>query len=343
MASWSRLHVLGACGVAWQRGLRDEGRPIPTGPRRGGEGGAGLRERYAQHQSMPWPASVHRRGRRSRMVDSTDRRQPGERMSVLPGCTVGAPPRRAGTTMTTTAAPPACTILPPYLLERVRQRGRPSCRRRRRTHPRARRPGAGPPRAARRPARRGRRRRPPTTGRLRAPGPAGEGAAAPGLRRGARPAPAPDRAVHDAAHATTCRGRWCATRAAPPTADPAVDRRLRPPRRHVAAVLAGLPARLPRRRAASRSSRRCTTASTTTTPSGTARRWSSATGTAHSSTRFTVSVDVIGHELTHGVTQYTAGLTYVGQSGALNESVSDVFGSLVKQYTWARAPRRRTG
>ncbi|WP_055589888.1 M4 family metallopeptidase [Peterkaempfera griseoplana] len=47
---------------------------------------------------------------------------------------------------------------------------------------------------------------------------------------------------------------------------------------------------------------------------------------------FTVSVDVIGHELTHGVTQYTAGLDYQGQSGALNESVSDVFGSLVKQY-----------
>lgn len=47
---------------------------------------------------------------------------------------------------------------------------------------------------------------------------------------------------------------------------------------------------------------------------------------------FTVSVDVVGHELTHGVTQYTAGLDYQGQSGALNESVSDVFGSLVKQY-----------
>ncbi|WP_188838302.1 M4 family metallopeptidase [Flexivirga endophytica] len=48
-------------------------------------------------------------------------------------------------------------------------------------------------------------------------------------------------------------------------------------------------------------------------------------------TSFTDSVDVIGHELTHGVTQYTAGLTYVGQSGALNESVSDCFGSMVKQ------------
>jgi Zn-dependent metalloprotease len=48
--------------------------------------------------------------------------------------------------------------------------------------------------------------------------------------------------------------------------------------------------------------------------------------------RFTIAVDVIGHELTHGVTQYTADLTYQGQSGALNESISDVFGSLVAQY-----------
>lgn len=48
---------------------------------------------------------------------------------------------------------------------------------------------------------------------------------------------------------------------------------------------------------------------------------------------FTIPVDVIGHELTHGVTQYTANLEYFGQSGALNESVSDVFGSLIKQYT----------
>ena len=47
---------------------------------------------------------------------------------------------------------------------------------------------------------------------------------------------------------------------------------------------------------------------------------------------FTDSVDVIGHELTHGVTQYTAGLTYVAQPGALNESMSDCFGSMVKQW-----------
>ena len=48
--------------------------------------------------------------------------------------------------------------------------------------------------------------------------------------------------------------------------------------------------------------------------------------------RFTKCIDVIGHELTHGVTQYEAALEYEGQSGALNESFSDVFGSLVKQY-----------
>ncbi|MFG2426667.1 M4 family metallopeptidase [Streptomyces sp. NPDC048590] len=48
---------------------------------------------------------------------------------------------------------------------------------------------------------------------------------------------------------------------------------------------------------------------------------------------FTVAIDVIAHELAHGLTQYTANLAYEGQSGALNESVSDVFGSLVKQYS----------
>ena len=51
-------------------------------------------------------------------------------------------------------------------------------------------------------------------------------------------------------------------------------------------------------------------------------------------TDFTGSLDVIGHELTHGVTEYTAGLEYHNESGALNESLSDVLGSLVKQ--WSR-------
>ena len=48
--------------------------------------------------------------------------------------------------------------------------------------------------------------------------------------------------------------------------------------------------------------------------------------------RFTIAIDVIGHELTHGVTQFEAKLQYFQQPGALNESMSDVFGSLVKQY-----------
>ncbi len=55
---------------------------------------------------------------------------------------------------------------------------------------------------------------------------------------------------------------------------------------------------------------------------------------------FTASLDVIGHELTHGVTQYEAQLAYLDQSGALNESVSDCFGSMVKQYALGQTAER---
>ncbi len=48
--------------------------------------------------------------------------------------------------------------------------------------------------------------------------------------------------------------------------------------------------------------------------------------------RFTIAIDVIAHELTHGVTESEAGFIYYGQAGALNESMSDVFGSMVKQF-----------
>ena len=48
--------------------------------------------------------------------------------------------------------------------------------------------------------------------------------------------------------------------------------------------------------------------------------------------RFTKSLDVIGHELTHGIVQFEANLAYSAQPGALNESFADVFGSLLKQY-----------
>ena len=45
---------------------------------------------------------------------------------------------------------------------------------------------------------------------------------------------------------------------------------------------------------------------------------------------FSASLDVVGHELTHGVTQNTSGLVYSKQSGALNEAVSDIFGTFVE-------------
>lgn len=47
--------------------------------------------------------------------------------------------------------------------------------------------------------------------------------------------------------------------------------------------------------------------------------------------RMTKPIDVLAHELTHAVTQHTADLVYSGQSGALNESMSDVFAACVKQ------------
>ncbi|MDT0676979.1 M4 family metallopeptidase [Autumnicola musiva] len=48
--------------------------------------------------------------------------------------------------------------------------------------------------------------------------------------------------------------------------------------------------------------------------------------------RFTRGLDVIGHELTHGVISYTSRLVYRNEAGAINEHLADVFGSLVKQW-----------
>ncbi|MEV5645684.1 M4 family metallopeptidase [Streptomyces flaveolus] len=45
-----------------------------------------------------------------------------------------------------------------------------------------------------------------------------------------------------------------------------------------------------------------------------------------------VSLDVAGHEMSHGVTSSTAALTYSGESGGLNEATSDIFGTLVEWY-----------
>jgi len=43
-------------------------------------------------------------------------------------------------------------------------------------------------------------------------------------------------------------------------------------------------------------------------------------------------LDVVGHEMTHGLVEYTAGLVYEYQSGALDESMADVFGVLISSY-----------
>lgn len=47
------------------------------------------------------------------------------------------------------------------------------------------------------------------------------------------------------------------------------------------------------------------------------------------------SMDIVGHEFTHGVTQASAGLIYSYESGALNESFSDIFGTVIEEWTGA--------
>jgi len=54
-------------------------------------------------------------------------------------------------------------------------------------------------------------------------------------------------------------------------------------------------------------------------------------------------LDVIAHELTHGVTQFTAGLVYKNQSGALNESFSDIFGVIINNWYTVGADSKTDG
>ncbi len=42
------------------------------------------------------------------------------------------------------------------------------------------------------------------------------------------------------------------------------------------------------------------------------------------------ALDVVAHELSHAVTEYTAGLIYQNESGAINESISDIFGTVAE-------------
>ncbi|MCG7407871.1 M4 family metallopeptidase [Paenibacillus sp. ACRRX] len=49
---------------------------------------------------------------------------------------------------------------------------------------------------------------------------------------------------------------------------------------------------------------------------------------------FSADLDVVGHELTHGLTEFTANLNYYGESGAINESISDIFGNNIQKKNW---------
>ena len=55
--------------------------------------------------------------------------------------------------------------------------------------------------------------------------------------------------------------------------------------------------------------------------------------------RFTASLDVIGHELSHGYIQDAAALGYHGQTGAINEHLADAFGMMVRQFTHGETAR----
>ncbi len=46
------------------------------------------------------------------------------------------------------------------------------------------------------------------------------------------------------------------------------------------------------------------------------------------------SLDIVAHEITHAVTQYSAGLLYQGEPGALNESISDIMGAMADRDDW---------
>ncbi|EOO60738.1 hypothetical protein IKE_05938 [Bacillus cereus VD196] len=46
------------------------------------------------------------------------------------------------------------------------------------------------------------------------------------------------------------------------------------------------------------------------------------------------AIDIVGHEITHAVTQYSSGLIYANESGALNEAISDLFGTLIEFFEY---------
>ncbi|WP_051971210.1 M4 family metallopeptidase [Kitasatospora azatica] len=189
-----------------------------------------------------------------------------------------------------------CTIIPPYLLDRLAESGIESARRSLETD------------AALRTAR------------------------ADALRlRAATPVGRPGRTIADAGHTQHLPGRTVRTEGGPPTADPAVNRAYDGLGATLALLLEvygrrsvdgeGLPLQ-----ASVHYGQKYDNAFWD------GHRMVFGDGDGIVFGDFTGCVDVIGHELTHGVVQYSAALEYHGQSGALNESVADVFGTLVKQY-----------
>ncbi len=189
-----------------------------------------------------------------------------------------------------------CTIVPPYLLDRLAAGGHEAAERSLELD------------AALR--------------RGRSPGAASLRAAQPGR---------PGRTVADAGHTRRLPGHTVRTEGGPPTADPAVNRAYDGLGATLALLLevygrrsvdgAGLPLH-----ASVHYGRGYDNAFW----DGHRMVFGDGDGTVFGD--FTGCLDVIGHELAHALTQFTAGLRYAGQAGALNESVSDVFGSMVKQY-----------
>ena len=150
-------------------------------------------------------------------------------------------------------------------------------------------------------------------------------------RPAAGPTPAPHRAVHDAAHTTTLPGALVRAEGG------AADRR--PGRRPTPTTSLGATWQLYWQAyqrdsldgGACRSSRRCTTASSYDNAFWNGTQMVFGDGDGVYFNRFTDASTSSATSSPTASPQFTAGLTYVGQSGALNESVSDVFGSLVKQ------------
>ena len=155
----------------------------------------------------------------------------------------------------------------------------------------------------------------------------------------------PDRAatasVYDVNNSTSLPGHARTPRAARPPATPTstptttcwLDLRL---------LQDALRPRLVRQRRAPRSSARCTTAPTTCNAFWNGTQMVYGDGDGVTPRRWASSLDVTAHELTHAVTEHESNLIYSGESGGLNEAMSDIFGSVLRELRTTAAGRRPT-